>query len=84
MRPRLRQLIPVANFSLLIACLVIAVIVPFALIIPGAYVVMILAVSLSASVRLRDVAGLWAGPALCIMHNAWAAGFLWQMSGGRR
>lgn len=78
MRPRLRQLIPVANLAGMGVALGVALVWPWALVWPLAYVLALALVSVAA-VRAMGVDGLWAGPALFAMHNFWAAGFLAQM-----
>ncbi|MCK0168470.1 glycosyltransferase [Jannaschia sp. S6380] len=80
MRPRLRQLIPAANLLGMVLALVVAPAWPPALIWPIAYLLALAMVSGVAALRLRSPCGLLAGPALAIMHNAWGAGFLWQIA----
>lgn len=83
MRPRARQLIPVLNLIVLTACLLIAPFWPWALILPGLYLLLLAGISCAGAVALRGPCGLWAGPVLGIMHNAWGAGFLRQMAARR-
>lgn len=75
MRPRLRQLIPVINFAILVAALLLSVVWPWALIAPLGYAAILGVVSIIA-IRRIGICGLWAGPALAAMHNAWGLGFL--------
>lgn len=83
MRPRLRQMIPVANLVLLGLCLLLSPLLPALLILPLAYLAVLVAVSVVCAVRLGSPCGLWAGVALGIMHNFWGAGFLRQALAGR-
>ncbi|QHQ36420.1 glycosyltransferase family 2 protein [Algicella marina] len=76
LRPRLRQLLPVANLLACGAALAAAPIWRWALLWPGAYGLALTGASLLCAVRLRRPAGLWAGVALAVMHVCWAAGFL--------
>ncbi len=78
MRPRLRQMIPVLNLAGMIVCAVVSLFWPPAILWPLAYLATLLAIAVFCACRLRRVSGLWAGPALMAMHNAWAAGFIYQ------
>jgi len=80
LRPRLRQVIPVLNLAGMAVALLLAPVWPWALLWPLAYLAGLAAVSITGACRLGQAAGLWAGPALSAMHNAWAAGFVWQMT----
>lgn len=84
MRPRLRQLIPVLNFAVLIFSLILAPVFPLLLALPLAYFVVLAAISVAGVAKLRSPCGLWAGVALGIMHNSWGAGFVWQSLAGER
>lgn len=88
MRPRLRQMIPVINLFGLCFGLLLSPLLPATMFWPAAYVAALLLVSLAGAAKLRSVCGLWAGPVLGIMHNAWGAGFLIQaihsVAGGTR
>jgi len=84
LRPRLRQLIPVINLVAQAGALALAPLVPLALLLPAAYLTALALVSLTGAARLGTACGLWAGPALLIMHTAWAAGFLVQILQARR
>ncbi|MCL3881753.1 glycosyltransferase family 2 protein [Marivita sp. GX14005] len=79
MRPRLRQIVPVANLLGIAACMCLGLIWPWAWLWPALYLTALIVVSATAALRLGDWAGVWAGPALGIMHNAWGAGFVWQV-----
>lgn len=79
MRPRLRQLIPPLNLIGMVICLVLAPVAPILLLWPLLYLVALGVVSLTSAQSLESADGLWAGPALAIMHNAWGAGFLYQL-----
>jgi len=79
---KLRQILPVVNFSALIALTAGAAFWPL---LGGgvlAYGVILGLVSVLGAVRLRSLSGLWAGPALGAMHHAWAVGFLRQRIAG--
>ena len=78
MRPRLRQMIPVVNLLGMAAGLALSPVIPMAILWPAAYAAMLVAVSLVGALRLQSPSGVWAGPVLGIMHNAWGAGFLVQ------
>ncbi|WP_242652316.1 glycosyltransferase family 2 protein [Limimaricola pyoseonensis] len=80
MKPRLRQLAPAINLVLLAVGLLLGPVWPPALIPAALYLAALAAASLVGAVALRAAHGLWAGPALAIMHAAWGAGFLWQMA----
>ena len=43
---------------------------------PILYISGLVGVSIVAALKLGNLSGLWAGPALAAMHNAWAAGFV--------
>ena len=83
MRPRLRQVIPVINLVGMILALVLSPLVPWLLAWPILYILALVAVSGVATVKMASACGLWAGPALFIMHNAWGLGFLQTMLFGR-
>lgn len=76
MRPRLRQMAPVANLLLLALAASLAPWRPLFLVYPIAYAGALTAVSVACAASLRSPAGAWAGPALGAMHCAWGAGFL--------
>ncbi len=79
MRPRVRQMIPVINLLGMGFGLLLSPVVPWAGLWPGLYLAALLAVSGAGMVKMRSACGLWAGPALGIMHTAWGAGFLAQL-----
>lgn len=79
-RPRLRQLIPAINLAALGLCALASLVWPFALAPIGLYLLTLLAASLACVFSLVSVCGLWAGPALAILHNAWAVGFLMTLA----
>jgi succinoglycan biosynthesis protein ExoA len=74
-RPALRQMIPVVNFLGCLAGLALAPVWGWGLLWPGAYLLGLGAVSARGAQRMGP-AGLWAGVALLLMHNAWAVGFV--------
>jgi succinoglycan biosynthesis protein ExoA len=76
-RPAARQMIPVVNLALLAASALAAPFQPVgALVWPLAYASLLAGASLFVAVRERTFCGLAAGPALAIMHVAWAIGFV--------
>ena len=78
MRPRLRQVIPVINFALIADCLIFGFFWKPLLIWPGIYLGALIAVSCVGAIKMRSPCGAWAGVVLGIIHNAWAAGFIWE------
>ena len=78
-RPRLRQMIPAINVVILALTVALAPMLPVLLLYPALYLGMVVVVSVVGAMALRGASGLWAGPALAIMHGAWGAGFLFQM-----
>jgi succinoglycan biosynthesis protein ExoA len=77
--PRLRQIIPAANLLLQMILVPLVPAAPSILFVPEAYLAVLAGASFGACLSMRSVCGLWAGPALAIMHNAWGAGFLTEM-----
>lgn len=80
LRPRLRQMFPVLNLIALAGSLALAPVSPLFLAWPVFYVAVLAMASAHLAVRKRSVCGLLGGPAAAIMHVAWAAGFLVQLS----
>jgi succinoglycan biosynthesis protein ExoA len=76
LRPKLRQSLPTLNLICLTVFSIGALWWPLMALVPGLYALSLFGISLTAFVKLRQVSGLWAGPALAVMHNAWAIGFL--------
>ena len=76
LRPRLRQMIPVVNLAVLLACAALGFVLPPLWIVPASYLALLASVSAAGAMSLRGACGLWAGPALAILHNAWGAGFV--------
>lgn len=83
MRPRLRQMIPPIAFVGNLLALLIAPVLPVALIIPLAYLAILAAMTLKTLADKRSACALWVGPALLVMHMVWSAGFLLQLAKGR-
>ncbi|MEY8800919.1 glycosyltransferase family 2 protein [Leisingera sp. XS_AS12] len=79
MRLRLRQMIPVANLLGLLATLMLSPLFPAAALWPAAYATALACAAAVCALKLRSPCGLWAGPALAIIHNSWGAGFLVQL-----
>ncbi|MEK0165549.1 glycosyltransferase family 2 protein [Phaeobacter sp. A36a-5a] len=79
MRPRLRQIVPVANLLLCGLALVAAPFWPLALIWPLVYLTVVIVVTGIACLRLGG-AGIWSGVALVLMHMGWALGLVRAMA----
>ncbi len=79
-RPRLRQLAPVGVLVGSIASLVVAPRVPSALLFPLAYISACGAFALTAALKGRDMWLLAVAPASMIMHLAWGAGLVHQLT----
>ena len=79
-RPKLRQLLPVLNLVALAVSLAAGLIWPPAFAWIGLYLSLLAGASLCCAVAIRSPDGLLAGPALAVMHVAWAAGFLRNMA----
>lgn len=78
MRPRLRQMIPVAHVALLAMTLLFGLIWPSLWLYPAFYLAVLAGVSAVGVSRIGWPSGLWAGPALGAMHIAWGTGFIRQ------
>ena len=78
-RPKLRQLIPVANCIGLILSLLIAPALPLALAYPALYFGALATAAVAVAIVKRSACGMSAGPASFAMHNAWALGFIKQI-----
>jgi succinoglycan biosynthesis protein ExoA len=76
MKPRLRQLLPVAVLASFLYAIVIMPVIPLVLLIPAVYLVACLLWGVVAAIRKRDPWLLAMGPAAVVMHLSWAAGFL--------
>jgi succinoglycan biosynthesis protein ExoA len=73
---RLRQLAVPSAMVAIAACLGAAVVFPWALLVPGAYGLVILGTSVLMALRKRSAFGLVTGPAAVVMHVSWAFGFI--------
>lgn len=80
LRPKPRQLAPVALVLALAAAVILSPVWPALLLVPLGYAAALLGVGLWTALSRRSLAGLWAGPALGAMHLAWGAGFLRQVA----
>lgn len=79
---KMRQKLPVLNF-LLLATFALGAFIWWPLVsFIAVYGLILGAVSLWGLFRLRRISGLWAGPAVGAMHQAWAVGFLRQRIAG--
>lgn len=84
MRPRPRQMAPVAALLGNAGSLLLAPVLPALLLVPLAYLALCAAWAASAAWRARDPALLAAGAAAAVMHHAWAFGFLRGLARARR
>lgn len=82
MKPRLRQMIPVAHVALLALTALLGLIAPVFWAYPAFYLAVLACVSGVGVYRIGWPSGLWAGPALGAMHLAWGAGFITQFVTG--
>ena len=82
MRSRLRQVIPPVFVIANVLGVLLSVVCPLTLVVPGLYLLMLALVTGQLLLRHRSACALWAGPALFAMHHAWGLGFLKQMIGG--
>lgn len=76
LRPRPRQMAPVAALLGNTTALLAAPLLPTALAIPALYTIACAVFGTTAAWRARDPALLAAGAAAAVMHHAWAFGFL--------
>jgi succinoglycan biosynthesis protein ExoA len=83
MRPKLRQVVPPIFVLANGLGVLVSPLCPATLVLPGIYLLILLAVSLQLLLKHRSLCALWAGPALIAMHHAWGAGFILQMLRGR-
>lgn len=79
MKPRMRQMIPVAHVALTFVACILGLVWPVMWLYPALYLAVLAAVSAMGVKRIGWPSGLWAGPALGAMHLAWGAGFLRQV-----
>ncbi len=84
MRPRLRQLAPVVNLALLCLSAALMPVSPVFAFWPVLYFGVLSGASIVALSGALGLCGLWAGPALAIMHLSWALGFVAGFYAGRR
>ncbi|MEP7209430.1 MAG: glycosyltransferase family 2 protein [Alphaproteobacteria bacterium] len=77
--PKPRQMIPQATLVACLLGLLIAPVLPIALIVPGGYIAALLLASVWAAVKMKSPCGLLAGLASATMHMSWAAGFFRQV-----
>jgi succinoglycan biosynthesis protein ExoA len=75
-RPRIRQILPVGLLVALAMCLAGSLLQPALLLGPAIYGLLLMSASIACTVSTASAGGLWAGPALAVIHNAWAIGFL--------
>jgi succinoglycan biosynthesis protein ExoA len=77
-RPAPRQLLPAAATLGIGISLALGLFWPPALLIAGAYLAAVAAVSLTGFIAMKSFCGLWAGLAMAAIHLAWGLGFLVQ------
>ncbi len=82
MRPRLRQILPVAAVLGIAFSLGVGLVWPPAFVLALSYAAVACGVSLVGAVALGRPWGLLAGPAMAAMHMAWGMGFLRQLLAG--
>lgn len=82
--PRARQVIPAVNLVLLVASILAAPFTPLGFVWPAVYLAALAGASAWMALRHGSACGLLAGPALAIMHLAWAIGFLGRLALGAR
>ena len=78
LRPRLRQMLPVAALLGCVGALVLAPVLPALLAVPLLYALLCLGWAAALAAHAGDPWVLAAGPAAMIMHLSWGAGFLWS------
>jgi succinoglycan biosynthesis protein ExoA len=81
---RLRQLAVPVFVGANCLSLLLAYWLPWLLILPAAYLTILLVASVAVACQKRSLCGLWSGPAAAVMHVAWAGGFLWSMVSKRQ
>lgn len=80
MLPKLRQLLPVIALFGLVGSSLTGFLLNYALfLVPALYISCLIAISIWLAIKHRSLDGLWAGPALAIIQNAWACGFCTRM-----
>ncbi len=79
MKPRPRQMIPPVILLVNLVSILLSPIAPVLLLLPLAYLLLLAATSALLIVKSKSLCGIWAGPALLAMHQAWGAGFLSHM-----
>ncbi len=82
-RPRLRQMLPVAALAAIVASVALMPLAPWLVLAPLGYAALCLAWGAVAAVRARDLRVAAAGLATMTMHQSWAWGFLQEVSRGR-
>jgi len=78
LRPKIRQLFPIASLLAVIGSVLVAPVLPLALVYPAIYFGGLMVASIWIALSKRSICGLGAGLAAATMHMAWAAGFLRQ------
>jgi succinoglycan biosynthesis protein ExoA len=76
MRLRLRQMLPTLNVAILALCLGASVFFPTALLLPAAFLLLLLMISIVGTIRMKSIRGLWAGLAVGAIQLPWGAGFV--------
>jgi succinoglycan biosynthesis protein ExoA len=81
---RLRQLALPVHLLMFLAAMLLALVWPWALLWPVAYLGVLALTSCEIAWRRRSLCGLLAGPAALVMHLAWAGGFLYGLAAIRQ
>lgn len=76
---RPRQLAPPALVCAIVAALILALISPWALLLPAAYLAILTVYGISIAIRRNTACLILAAPALLVMHVGWGAGFLHRL-----
>ncbi|WP_171208075.1 MULTISPECIES: glycosyltransferase family 2 protein [unclassified Ruegeria] len=76
-RLKVRQVLPLLCATLLLACILVSAFWSVAIAPVIAYLGVLLALSLIFACKLKSPAGLWTGPIVFIIHNAWAVGYIY-------
>jgi len=72
---RARQLAVPGFVAMNMLAILLALVSPWALLVPFAYLGALAAISVQVALRRKSACGLFAGPAALVMHVAWAIGF---------
>lgn len=82
--PKLRRALPLAILAACATSLLVAPVLPIAILVPALYAALCLTWGLALAVKWRDRCLMLSGPAAMVMHLSWAVGFLSQLTRGPR